>query len=359
MPAWTDDEEAILSKLYSERVPLSDITKALRQAGYKRSENAVRNRLHDMRGEKPVNVAGDFMERVARVVHTNPRPKKNLSAMELLDGFIETAEFRKDFSIGYRHVKCTIKTDKPIAIACISDVHIGSPYTDYASFKEDLSQILTDDRIYMLKGGDWADKFQPSFRDKAAVVNQVHPAQVQLLTIEKIMDALDGRIVAALAGNHDEMDMKDTGLSSEFWIHRGREFPYLPNGGLVELTVGSQVYRILWFHNRKTGNSQLNIYNVFRWLRELDVTADIAILEHEHNPGVDSHGVEDFDRKRTIVNIRTGTYKIGDSFSQKFYKDGRIGPQPVILFPDRRKIVPMHGAEGIWDARTYLNGLTK
>ena len=66
--------------------------------------------------------------------------------------------------------------------------------------------------------------------------------------------------------------------------------------------------------------------------------------------------MQDFE-KRTVVEIRTGSYKIGDKFSQQFFKEGRPGPQTVVLYPDRRKMVPIHGADALNDARTYLDGV--
>ena len=57
-----------------------------------------------------------------------------------------------------------------------------------------------------------------------------------------------------------------------------------------------------------------------------------------------------------MVNIRTGSYKIDDSFSMNYFKSGRIAPQTVVLFPNEKKIVPMHGRDAIKDAITYLRG---
>jgi len=40
----------------------------------------------------------------------------------------------------------------------------------------------------------------------------------------------------------------------------------------------------------------------------------------------------------------------------RFFKSGRRGPQTVILWPDKRKILAMHGADALNDAKTYLRG---
>lgn len=298
----------------------------------------------------------DYPQRVIGVVHETKRPPEDLSFSECLDAFHEAQGFRSSFSISYRRVRCRIDTDEPIALACISDVHLGSPYCDYGGFKRDMVDLSADPRFYIMKGGDWADKFMQNFKDASAPAGQVHPATVQLLTIEKVMAAFEGRIVAAIGGNHDRMDQRLTGMSSEFWIHRGKEFPYLPTGGLVELVVGRQTYNILWTHQYGTGNSRLNKHNVFRWLRqELHATADIYILEHHHDPSIYSHELEEFGNHQ-VVEIRTGSYKLNDPFSEQFFKAGRRGPQTVILHPDQKKVTALHGHDAITDAKVYLDG---
>lgn len=296
-----------------------------------------------------------YLDRLVEVIHENKRPVEELSHMDCLNGFKQAQDFRDNFSIGYRHVKCRIDADAPIAITCISDVHIGSPHTDYDAFANDINFVIGDPRFYLMKGGDWADKMG-NFKDAQARTGQLHPETIQLLAVEKILDALNGRVVAAIGGNHDRMDAKVTGVNSEYFIHRGRAFPYMPTGGLVELTVGKQAYRILWTHQYGAGNSRLNPHNVFRWLRhELASDCDIYITEHHHDPSIMVREYEEFSKRR-VVEIRTGSYKVSDPFSQQYYKEGRLGPQVCVLFPDRKKIVPMHGDGALGDAAIYLDG---
>lgn len=349
---YTDDQ--ILAALQECN---GDKAAAARRLGLPRSTLRYRLNRISRRPTDNLGVSGGIVERATEIVQESMRPGGLPGWRDCLAGFQKAKEFREDFSISYRHVKCRIKTDSPIALSAITDVHLGSPHTDYEAFEADISQIIDDPRFFVLKGGDWIDKFMPQFRDKSAPMGQLQPAQIQLVTVDQIMLALMGRIVAAVGGNHDPMDERQTGISSEYWIHRGKPFPYMSTGGLVELTVGDQPYRILWTHQYGVGHSRLNPHNVFRWLRDqLDATCDIYILEHHHDPSILTREIADF-QKRTVVEIRTGSYKIDDRYSQQFFKDGRRGPQTVVLWPDRHKITPMHGADAIEDARIYLNGL--
>jgi hypothetical protein len=294
-------------------------------------------------------------EEAARLVHLDPKkppPKWD----RCLDGMRQVQKLREEFSTSLRRCSCVIETTRPVAVTALSDLHIGSPATDYDALHEDLDRILGDPRFFVLKGGDWADKFIPSFKDASAPAGQLQPPAIQLVTIDQIMNALNGRIIAAIGGNHDRMDEKKTGISTEYFIHRDKPFPYLPTGGLLELTVGQIKYKILWTHQYGTGNSRLNKHNVFRWLRqELSADCDIYIIEHHHDPSIMTHELEEFAGRR-VVEVRTGSYKIDDRYSQQFFKEGRPGPQTLVLWPDRKKIAPMHGADAIEDAKYYLDG---
>ena len=309
------------------------------------------------RALKQTTPAYDFASDVTQLVYENKKEPQDMTVNELLSGYKSVQDFRDKFSMGQSIAKVRINVDRPVAITAITDVHIGSPYTDYDSFERDISKIREHPHTFLLKGGDWADKFMVGFRDAAAPANQLQPATVQLLTVKRIMESLEGKIIAANGGNHDHMDTKKTGISTESLIHYDVEFPYLPEGGLVVLTVGDIEYNILWKHNYR-GNSQISLFNAHRWLRELNRHADIAILEHTHNPGIEAteRGSNSLGDSRTEINIRTGTYKLSDPFSERFFKTGMRGPETVVLFPDRRKVVPFHGKDAIEDAHTYMAG---
>lgn len=283
----------------------------------------------------------------------------DITAKDFIEDFKRAQSFRQKFSIKELQIEKRIESDSPIALTFISDPHLGSPYTDYDSFWADIERVRNNDNLWCVKGGDFSDKFMAQFKDKSAPVNQLAPAQQQLLAVEKIMEYIEDKIVAAIGGNHDRMDEKQTGISTEYFIHRGKSFAYMPHGGLIKLTVGETEYKILIKHHYRFGSS-LNLFNSHhRMLEVLAPDCDIVVQEHEHNPGIESIEKFEFDQKRTVINIRTGTYKINDPYSLDYFKAGRIAPQTVILWPDRKKVLAMHGAEAISDALVYLDGNQK
>ncbi len=284
------------------------------------------------------------------------RPE-DLTADEWFDFCESTQEFRRKSSIAQSIANATIKTKSPIALTVISDAHIGSPHTNYKALRSDLNVLRENPAVYALIGGDFCDNFIPGFRDAGAVTGQIEPPQRQLLMFEAILADIEKSIVAIGSGNHNDMARRKTGIDTEYFILRGIKKPYLPQGGLLKLTVGGETYKLLWKHNYRFSSS-LNQFNSHHRMREmLAPDIDVVITEHEHNPGIESIEVGEFDQKRTVLNVRTGTYKEDDPYSMQFYKAGRRGPQTMIFWPDRHKVLAMHGADALNDAVDHLRGI--
>lgn len=323
--------------------------------------DAVRKlyKRHNDKPNQPKSKQPDntYIEKVADIFYKDKKNPKDVTLDEFFAAFQDVQDFRKQFNIDQLQAKVDIKANQPIALSLISDTHIGSPYVDYEAMYNDMALINSHPRHYVGLGGDPIDNFMPFFKDASASTNQLHPAKLQLLAQEKIYEYLKDSIVAVIGGNHNDMAKRKTGIDTEYFILRGHKFPYLPSGGLVTLKVGDIEYKILWKHHYRY-NSSLNQFNTHhRMLEKLEPTADIVVTEHEHNPGIESIEVGQFDSKRTVVNIRTGTYKIDDPYSVNKYKSGCIGPQTVILFPNDRKILALHGRDAVNDAQIYLKGL--
>ena len=265
-------------------------------------------------------------------------------------------EERKKYDYKQHQCHVTIKTKEPIALSFISDAHIGSPYTNYEALRKDIALIRDDPRFYVGLGGDIIDNFQPGFKDATAPMKQLTTTQIQLIALEALMKELDGKIVAAITGNHDTMEQRRTGRDSQYFIRRNQPFPNLLHGGLVNLTVGKITYKIIWKHKYRF-TSSLNIFNSLRqMINMLEPDADMGVQEHEHNPGILSCEVGEYSSKKTQIQMRTGAYKADDDFSMDQFKEGCRGPQTVILWPDKKKKMALHGDCALEDAQTFLNG---
>lgn len=299
--------------------------------------------------------AEQFVSRVAEIVHDDKKKPKDYTLEQMAGAFLSAQQVIEDQSISQHVANVRIPAKVPIGLSFITDVHLGSPATNYGAFFEDIGRIASDPRLYMGKGGDWCDNFMGSFTDASAPAFQLQPPEIQLGFEDNIIKTLGSSIIAMIDGNHDKMPIRKTGISHRALMRRGDSFAYLPEGGLINLTVGEVTYRILWKHSYRY-NSSLNEFNPHHRMGQMLAQADIRVLEHLHSPGMETVEELEFDQKHTVVNIKTGTYKEEDNYSMSKWKAGRLGPETVVLFPDRRKIVPFHGADAISDAQIYMAG---
>jgi predicted phosphodiesterase len=319
--------------------------------------NVIRKQIDDEASEEssPKNI----MAAVAPIIHEAYKKAKPLDLDKVFDTLIDVQELEQSQDIVQLDVvRARIDTDKPIGLCFLSDLHLGNVKTDYRSMRRDLSLVRDHPQLYVMKGGDWPNKTLGSFRDQTAMSEQISPPQSQVVITEAIINALDGKVVAAIGGNHDNRDERATGLSTEYFIHRDKPFPYLKYGGVVKLTVGSQEYAILWKHHYKGSSIYNELHANIRARRELYPLADIVVMEHTHSPAVKTSRQYDYDLGRMVVDIRTGTYLLDDAYSRDKFKAGRPGPMVVVLYPDRHKIVVPESdcGEMLEDAVVYLRG---
>jgi len=298
------------------------------------------------------NKSGEITE-----LYKSKFPDGHGSFEEALKVMGELKQVDQAFRLEEYQIEKTIPSKKPIALTFLSDLHIGNPATDYESLLRDLKLIKENPSLYMAAGGDWEDNFLPGFRSAEAVVDQITKPQNQFLISEMIYKELGPKIIAKGPGNHDIREEAKTGVSPTFFIIKGKKIPWMKHGGLLKLTIGNTEYKILWKHKWRY-NSSLNLFNAHRRMLEtLYPLADMVVMEHQHNPGMEKTHKYEFDMAGEKVFIRTGTYLRGDAYSREFFKDGIGGPQTVILYPDKKKIVPFDGNDAILDAQIYLNGI--
>lgn len=324
---------------------------------YKRYKGGSTAPDHLLPHDEAPQEANGFLERVAEIIRTSKKTPKNPSTDYWCKWFKEAQGLRESVSDRELQATATIDSSEPIALSFLGDFHIGSPFTDYERLYGDVATIRATPNLYCCISGDRTDQFIPGFKDASAVVGQLTPPELQLDAVEAIMNEIGDSIVCAIGGNHDEMSRKKTGIDVERWIRRGKKFSYMPHGGLLTLTVGKETYKILWKHTYRF-QSSLNLFNsAHRMLELLEPTADLVVQEHLHNPGMESIERGTGPGKHTVISIRTGAYKTTDGYSMNFFKEGIPAPQTVILYPDRHKVVGMHGTESMRDAVVYLKGI--
>lgn len=236
-------------------------------------------------------------------------------------------------------VDVLVETDRPFGVVFMSDFHIGSSGVDTKQLREDVELINSCANLKAYIGGDGIDNFVPTalanvHRDTALVSIDL---QMELFkTIVRRL--LDGdSLLAVGTGNHDAWTKKVAGIDASLGMLG--DIPCLHTGeeSYLNLTVGNQEY-VIYRKHRPTRSSQFNDGHGIQHLwRFGERPFDVGVLEHHHTPFMGTfygHGLLRW-------GIRTGAYKIRDSWSREFgFTNGGVGTPVVVLHPFRRMIIP-------------------
>ena len=214
---------------------------------------------------------------------------------------LRRSEFREKVEGEKRHVEISIDTDRPVAIAFLSDLHLGNAGIDYELLKETGEVIKEHPLAYCITGGDITDSLFFDYGEE--VLNM----QEQYVYMSKLLAWIGSEnILAGVSGNHDQWSRKQ-GVTNyiEFTNHTQR--PLLRGVSFIDLKVGEIPYRLLVAH-RFRGESMYNpTHQESRANRELQ-GADIIMAAHAHKAGESFIYQPEYGggtRKITLINGKT------------------------------------------------------
>lgn len=240
---------------------------------------------------------------------------------------------------------------KHILVLFVSDIHLGSIYTDYSKVLKFWNFILQKENIYLILNGDFIDNFDvPSTKHLIAGVNsQLLTPELQRELLIKFISALVAKkkLLACVLGNHES-------FSHQYPYFRIiQNVPLSSNRMLLNLKVAYQTYKIALIHKSRF-NSILNpLHSSYRELTTLYPDADIVVTSHTHLPAFSVLPYPANGKYLERVLIKTGTLKV-DSYTTSNFAH----PSPtesaipcVVLNPLARKITPFMNYE---DAYRFL-----
>jgi len=266
---------------------------------------------------------------------------------------LRRSEFREKVEGEKRHVEISIDTDKPVAIAFLSDLHIGNAGVDYELLKQTGQIIKEHPLAYCITGGDITDSLFFDYGEE--VLNM----QEQYVYMSKLLSWIGSEnILAGISGNHDQWSRKQ-GVTNyiEFTNHTQR--PLLRGVSFIDLRVGEIPYRLLVAH-RFRGESMYNpTHQQNRANRELQ-GADIIMAAHTHKPGESVIYQPEYGggaRKVTLVSGKT--FKRLDAYGKDQgyvpIAGEQIGCNWIILNHDRKMVrVASSNDEMVESMRGYL-----
>ncbi|MCS7093030.1 MAG: hypothetical protein NZL96_01150 [Patescibacteria group bacterium] len=206
----------------------------------------------------------------------------------------------------------------------LSDVHIGSKGVNHKILMTYV-KLFKVHPIYTFFVGDLGDFYNPNRHPYAMHTNLLSPDE-QLTLVKDLLKSLEDKCLGLVSGNHEDFVKKSSGIDVYKIIHDNHKIPLLKNGGILELNIDRETYRIKIWHRIARLNSQFNPTHAGKQaLRLSGENIDLIISADKHQGAV-----EQFVYNGEIKTVaQLGTFKIDDSFG----RDIGMVQKPTIFFP--------------------------
>lgn len=283
-----------------------------------------------------------YGDKKGQVVYEDKKPEPTIEDVEQYwQAIIKMQQVADKLSLVQHTATVAIDDDRPVAVAFWGDWHLGGIGVDHARFLRDRELIRSTPGLYFIGMGDYKDNFMQSGHF-GAVYHQVIPPGAQDILVLDTVRYVAEKALAWIKGNHDDWSAQIDGYDDFMTtICTTAKSVYLGHGGVIYLTVGDVVYKIGARH-KYIYESSLNTTNSQRRLNEAFGGCDVIALAHTHQ--MDLHQKEHMGRG--TVWIRSGTYKVEDDYAQSIGGwRGQYGVPLVILWPDRKEILPVYDFE--------------
>lgn len=241
------------------------------------------------------------------------------------------------------------KTDLPITVFGIGDLHFGSMFTDNNEVLRKLALISSTPNAYMVLMSNLIDNAIPGQYPDGMLSNSIPPDK-QVVAMRKLVEGLDaeGKILAAVTSPcHEGWTYKKTGqdINALLFGFEGRKFPVLENGGKLKLVFPNKTYVAALYHMMGPFESRFNKTHANKQMNRLqqDMGCDIIFGGHRHTAASEMVFEGTGMTRRPAVYIRTGSEKgtmaIRDQWSVGRYGDtGEPSGASVTLIPDIGKM---------------------
>ena len=239
------------------------------------------------------------------------RTRYTFDTYEEAQAFAESHEQERRWGIGVKSIDVQRRQatlpDEPYGIAFLSDLHFGSPYTDYAQAKSDAIAIASTPGLYAVFHGDGIDNW---ILPKMAGLQrgQAMPFDDEMAMFKDWLGMLGRKLLVVVAGNHDNWTYTLSGI--DFLKNLVNPMTlYDQHQAIFDIIAGQHQMRFAVRHKWR-GQSILNpTHGMERAARDID--ADVYVGGHTHIATLARYfTVRDRDR----LAILTGTYKRWDSY---------------------------------------------
>jgi hypothetical protein len=273
-----------------------------------------------------------------------------------VDNIWELAELHFDATLEKEKRRNAQKIEfgnKPIALALLSDLHIGNATTDYRQLRKDAELIQKTDGMFAIFHGDGIDnwivpKLMQLQRGQAVNFEQ------ELLLFESWLSLIADKLVAVVSGNHDNWTHSMSGIDIVKRMLKGTKVLYDRDEIRTIISVGDYHWEFCIRH-KWLGSSIYNPTHGIERYSRMGATFDIGIGGHTHIASISREFISNDNRQ--CMAIITGTYKKYDGFARQLGLPHcpHNGSGAIILKPNGKYL----WIRDLQDAANYITYLRK
>lgn len=245
------------------------------------------------------------------VHHTPIRLPRDVD--EYLDEAEQMARLRREQEPQSEHfVELTLPRTSIISLW--GDLHMFHNETDHARIRQELAVIRNTGDSFLVLGADLTDGIHWGGESGG---EQVGSLTHQVRTMKALFEAVNGRVLVGVSGEHDSKWAQRTGADPYLDFSTATGAPYVKGIGEILIHCGGQDYKMVVQHKAR-GHSMYNKnHPTFREARFDLQEADIYVSFHTHQKQVAQETIRHFGGSRIVTHISGGAYKRTDSYGAR------------------------------------------
>lgn len=261
-----------------------------------------------------------------------------IDPMERMQSLGAAASRSQDYST------IVIPTDAPIAIAFVSDWHVGSWGVEARGIREATERILRLHREHNLYAAILGDMLEMAIRLRSVAEmggNLLRP-DLQLDFQRLWLETLAPAVLWSVWDNHTvQREEEATGHSAYADLFKSCTI-YHSGIGHTALTVGDQEYLIATSH-RFRGRSKVNpLSSQMAYMRDEAPEVEVAVAGDSHVPAI----MQYFHGGRTKTAANCGTLQTNSTYTKRHFSLTTSEAMPVLVFhPDSHLVTPYHSLD--------------
>jgi len=330
--------------------PSLSLDKELAVAGHLRTGKLSQEKIARMCGVSRGTVSNVKKRMPAEPVLQSDKAVGDFNWQEWSEWVKDGQKLRKKASSSQTHAKITLGDGtKPVILAMLGDLHLGSWGVDYEKLETITAEIKQTAGLYIALMGDLVE-MAIKMRSVLEVVGQVLTPEQQLQFLESWIEEIAPKVAFSVWCNHAvEREEKASGISSVKNLLNKRSV-YFNGIGHADITVGEQLYKIAASHKFRGGSVFDATAGPKRYMRLEAHDREIALQGDLHRPGISSY-VEGGEHK---VAMTSSTLQLASSYAQRYFslKTWPVFPC-LVLRHDRHEKIPFWSLQ---DALAYVDG---